>query len=202
MNCELESLLVLVDQSFDFEEIVLLKGVENLVDVVPHLGFQLPASVAQRQRQVGLARFLGLDLLRHDDESGGDDLILVANAIADVKVLHGCLSIKQRQWERGFYDSAGQCGRTAISGAMLVGFLSVPGESGVLRGKSFTAEFAEKSRRVRKGKQAMTALGQAYSTAPRNMRSRNHRMPNFLCFFLLSFLASASFAETVSTGLV
>src|SRR5215471_2394131 len=89
MNCELESLLVLVDQSFDFEEIVLLKGVENLVDVVPHLGFQLPASVAQRQRQVGLARFLGLDLLRHDDESGGDDLILVANAIADVKVLHG-----------------------------------------------------------------------------------------------------------------
>src|SRR5579871_196690 len=89
MNRELEPLLVLVDQTFHFKKIVLLKSVEHFVDVVPHLGFQLTASVAQSQRQVRLTGLLGLDLFRNNHESGGDDLVLVADAIADVKVLHG-----------------------------------------------------------------------------------------------------------------
>ena len=39
VNGELETLFVLVDEAFDFEEIVLLKGFEDVVDVVPHFGF-------------------------------------------------------------------------------------------------------------------------------------------------------------------
>ena len=46
---ELEAILVFVDESLDFKEVVLLKGVEKLLDVVPHLGFDLSRAVAQSE---------------------------------------------------------------------------------------------------------------------------------------------------------
>ena len=57
-------------------------------DVVPHFGFDLAAAVGQGEGEVGLAGFLGLDLLGDDHESGGDDLVFVARAVANVEVLH------------------------------------------------------------------------------------------------------------------
>ncbi len=85
---ELEAVLVLVDEALDLEEVVLLEGVEDFFDVVPHFGFELAAAVAESEREIGLAGFLGLDLLADDDEAGGDDLVFVARAIADVEVFH------------------------------------------------------------------------------------------------------------------
>ena len=66
---ELKAVLIFVDQAFDLEEVVLLEGVEDFLDVVPHFGFELAAAVAERESQVRLASFLGLDLLADDDES-------------------------------------------------------------------------------------------------------------------------------------
>ena len=66
---ELKAVLVLVDEAFDLKEIVLLEGVEDFFDVIPHFGFELAAAVAESEREVGLAGFLGLDLLADDDES-------------------------------------------------------------------------------------------------------------------------------------
>ena len=63
MNGELKAVLVLVDEAFDLEEIVLLEGVENFLDVVPHFGFELAAAIAEGQGEIGLTGFLGLDLL-------------------------------------------------------------------------------------------------------------------------------------------
>src|ERR1700720_2657262 len=42
---ELKAVLIFVDQTLDFEEIVLLEGIEHFFDVVPHLGFELSAAV-------------------------------------------------------------------------------------------------------------------------------------------------------------
>ena len=89
MNRQLKALLVLVDQTLDFEEIILLERVENFLNVIPHLGFQLAAAVAERQGKIGLSGFLGLDLLGYDNKSRGDDFVFVADAIADIKILHG-----------------------------------------------------------------------------------------------------------------
>src|SRR5436190_12805399 len=44
---ELEALLVLIDQPLDFEEVILLKGVEHFLYVVPHFGFELAAAVPE-----------------------------------------------------------------------------------------------------------------------------------------------------------
>ena len=88
VDSELKAILVFVDEAFDLEEVILLEGVENFFDVVPHFGFELAAAVAESEREVGLAGFLGLDLLADDDEGGSDDLVFVARAIADVEVFH------------------------------------------------------------------------------------------------------------------
>ena len=96
MDRELETILVLVDEAFDLKEVVLLEGVEDFFDVVPHLGFDLAAAITERKRQVRLAGFLGLDLLADDDETRGNDLVLVARAIADVEVFHGWSEYKGR----------------------------------------------------------------------------------------------------------
>src|SRR5215469_6316914 len=165
MNCELKPLLVLVDQTFNFKKIVLLKSVEHFVDVIPHLGFQLTASVAQRQRQVRLTGLLRLDLLRHHNESGGDHLILVADAIADEKVLHGMSEYRTKK---------------AIEDVFCAGSARKPSPDA-----------------------ARIYVRSSPEWNPEEIQLRmNQRMPNFLCFFLLSFLASDSFSETVSTGLV
>ncbi len=80
VNRDLKAVLVFVDQPFDFQEVVLLEGVESLLDVVPHLGFDLAAAVAQSQREVRLTGFLWFDLLGDDYEAGSDDLIFVITA--------------------------------------------------------------------------------------------------------------------------
>ncbi len=86
---ELKAVLVLVDETFDLEEVILLEGVENFFDVVPHFGFELAAAVAEREREVRLAGLLGLDLLADDDEGRGNDLVLLSRAVADVEIFHG-----------------------------------------------------------------------------------------------------------------
>ena len=62
MDGELEAVLVLVDQALDLDEVVLLEGVDGVLDVVPHLGFDVAAAIAQGEGQVRLTAFLGFDL--------------------------------------------------------------------------------------------------------------------------------------------
>ena len=88
VNGQLETLLVFVDQAFDLEEVILLEGVEDFFDVVPHFGFELAAAIAEREREIGLPGFFRLDLLGDDDEGRSDDLVFVARAVADVEILH------------------------------------------------------------------------------------------------------------------
>ena len=85
---ELEAVLIFVDQAFDFEEVILLKGVEHFLHVVPHLGFELPAPVAKGQSEIRLSGFLRLDLLTDHDKIGSDDFVFVAGAVADVELFH------------------------------------------------------------------------------------------------------------------
>src|SRR5208337_5139075 len=49
---ELEAVLVLVDQTLDFEEVILLESLEDLLDVVPHFGFDLAAAVPESEGEV------------------------------------------------------------------------------------------------------------------------------------------------------
>ena len=81
MNCDLKPVLIFIDEPFDFQEIVLLKSVEDLLNVVPHLGFDLAATVAKGECEIRLAGLLRLDLFGDDDEAGGDDFIFVVRAI-------------------------------------------------------------------------------------------------------------------------
>ena len=55
MDGELKPVLVLIYQPFDFNEIVLLEGVERVLDVVPHLGFQMTRAICQSESQIRLA---------------------------------------------------------------------------------------------------------------------------------------------------
>ena len=96
---ELKTVSVLVDQAFDLEEVVLLEGIEHFFHVVPHLGFELPAAVAESKSEIRLTGFLGLDLFADHDKVGSDDLVFVAGAIADVELfhsLHQCKSESMR----------------------------------------------------------------------------------------------------------
>ena len=88
MDGELEAVLVLVDQAFDLDEVILLEAVDGVLDVVPHLGFDVAAAIAEGQSQIGLAALLGFDLLGDDDEGRSDDLVLVLNAVGNEKFLH------------------------------------------------------------------------------------------------------------------
>src|SRR6266850_1428513 len=91
---ELESILVLVDQAFDLEEVVLLEDVDELLDVVPHLRFDLAGTVTEGKRQIRLTCFLGLHLFRHHYKSGSDDLVFLLRTIADEEFFH-----EPRIWE-------------------------------------------------------------------------------------------------------
>ncbi len=88
MDGELEAVLVLVEQAFDLEEVILLEGVEGLLDVVPHLGFDLATAIAEGQREIGFAGLLGFHLVGHDNKRGGNDLVFVLDAIGDEKIFH------------------------------------------------------------------------------------------------------------------
>src|SRR5208337_2565412 len=47
VNGQLKAIFIPVDQSFNLEEVVLLEGAEYVLHVVPHLGVELPATVAE-----------------------------------------------------------------------------------------------------------------------------------------------------------
>ena len=84
----LKTVVVLVDQAFDLDEVFLLKGADGIFDVVPHLGFDVAGTVAERERQVGIAGFFRLDLLGNDDKGGSDDLVFVLSAVGEKKFFH------------------------------------------------------------------------------------------------------------------
>ena len=88
VNRKLKPVLILIDQAFDLEEVVLLEAENEFIDVVPHLGFNLPGAIRQNQRQIRLAIFLCLDLLRRHHEAGGDDLVLLMNAFRYKELFH------------------------------------------------------------------------------------------------------------------
>ena len=93
---ELPAAVVLLHHAFDLDEVVLLKRVHRVGHVVPHVGLQLAGAVGQRDRQVGVAVLLGLDLLGGDHEVRGDGLVLVLLAVADVEVFHRETSMPNR----------------------------------------------------------------------------------------------------------
>ena len=81
MNGDLEAVLIFVEQAFDFYEIVLLEGVDCVLDVVPHLGVELAGAITQNKRQIRLSGLLRLDLLGNDHESRSDEFVFVVAAI-------------------------------------------------------------------------------------------------------------------------
>ena len=62
MNGELKAVFVLIDQSLDLDEVVLIAGVNGVFDVVPHLGLDVAAAISQGKGQVRLTALLGFDL--------------------------------------------------------------------------------------------------------------------------------------------
>src|SRR5207244_11334427 len=86
VNGYLEAILVFIKQALDLDEVILIENVNGIFDVIPHFGFDVPAAIAERQREIGLSRFLGLYLLGDDNEAGGDYLILLLGAIAAEEV--------------------------------------------------------------------------------------------------------------------
>ena len=98
VNRDLEAVLVFVEQAFDLEEVVLLEGVDRVLDVIPHLGFDLAGAITQDQRQIRLSGLLRLDLLGNDHKTRGDDLVFVVRAIGQEEFLHAVqakLNLKQ-----------------------------------------------------------------------------------------------------------
>ena len=78
---DLKAVLIFVEQPFDFEEVVLLEGIDCVLDVIPHFGVELAGAVTENERQIWLSGLLRLDLLGNDHESRSDDLIFVVAAI-------------------------------------------------------------------------------------------------------------------------
>jgi hypothetical protein len=54
----------------------------------------LPAAVAEGEREIRLAGFFGFDLFADHHKAGSDDLVLVAGALGDIKILHSLLQCK------------------------------------------------------------------------------------------------------------
>ena len=88
MDGDLKTVLISVQKPLHLQEIVLLEGVEGVLNVVPHLGFDLAGTVAQSERQIRLARLLGLHLLGYHHEAGCDDLVFLLGTIADEEIFH------------------------------------------------------------------------------------------------------------------
>src|SRR5437764_12256885 len=80
---------ILVDQPANLEEVVLLKGVDRVGNVVPHLGLDLAGAIAKRERKKNVSALLGLDLLGGDKKRGGNDLVFVAGGVFNEELLHG-----------------------------------------------------------------------------------------------------------------
>src|SRR5215469_10821038 len=88
VNGELEAILESVQEALHLEIVFLLEGVKRILDVVPHLGFDLSGAVAEGQGQIRTAVFLWFDLLGNDYEAGDDDFIFKARAVREIKILH------------------------------------------------------------------------------------------------------------------
>ena len=88
VNRQLKPILVFVDQALDLEKVILLEAEDELIDVVPHLGFNLPRAVCQDQCQIGLAVFLRLNLLRRHHEARGNDLVLLITTFGYEELFH------------------------------------------------------------------------------------------------------------------
>ncbi len=93
MNGYLEAILVFIKQALDLDEVILIENVNGIFDVIPHFGFDVPAAIAERQREIGLSRFLGLYLLGDDNEAGDDYFVFVLGAIADEEIFHDSLAV-------------------------------------------------------------------------------------------------------------
>jgi len=88
VNGELKTILILIDEPLDLEKVVLLEGEDEFFDVVPHFGFDLARAICQGQRQVRLAIFFCLHLLRRHHEAGRDDLVFLLATFGDKKLFH------------------------------------------------------------------------------------------------------------------
>ena len=86
---ELEPSIEFVQQSADFDKVILIECSQVLIHVVPHLGLKLAGAIGNRERQVELAALFGLDLFGGDDKRGGNDLVLELSCVANVEVFHG-----------------------------------------------------------------------------------------------------------------
>ncbi|OYW11733.1 MAG: hypothetical protein B7X34_02755, partial [Acidobacteriia bacterium 12-62-4] len=75
MHCQLHPVLVNRRQAAHLDVVVAIEGVHHLRHVVPHLRVDITRLVAERQRQVRLARLLLPDLLVQHKERGLDGLI-------------------------------------------------------------------------------------------------------------------------------
>src|ERR1041385_3968664 len=94
MDRELEASVELVEQPANFYEIILLKGVDVIGNIVPHFGVKMAAAVRKRERQIKLSAFFGLGLFRDHKKRGGDHLVFKANTITDVKLFHAYSEFK------------------------------------------------------------------------------------------------------------
>src|SRR5215470_490379 len=89
VNGDLVAILVLIQESLNLDEIILVEDVDCVFDVVPHLGFDVPTVIAQRERKIRLPGFLRLYLLGNDHEAGDDYFIFVLRTIANKEIFHG-----------------------------------------------------------------------------------------------------------------
>src|SRR6266496_1785864 len=85
---QLKTVLILVEQPFDLQKVFLLEGVDGVFHVVPHLGFDLSATVGESQREIRLTGLFWLYLFYGDDEAGSDYLVLKARTIREEEILH------------------------------------------------------------------------------------------------------------------
>jgi len=89
MHRELEAPVKFIDQSADFNEIVLFKDIDVVGYVVPHLGINVSGPVSQRQGKIKVAALFWLGLFGDHYERRGYHLVFVEVAIADVELFHG-----------------------------------------------------------------------------------------------------------------
>src|SRR6266700_1241622 len=86
---QMEAAVKLVDQAANFDEVVLLKAIDVVSDVVPHLCVEVTGAVRQRERQVEFTVLFRLGLLGNHDERSRDYLVFKARSISNVKIFHG-----------------------------------------------------------------------------------------------------------------
>src|ERR1017187_5703036 len=102
---ELPALVVFVDQSLDFDYVILFKAVGALLDVVPHLCLDGSGAVHQGEIQIGLAALFGLDLLVADDKAGGDYLVFLLCRVSNIKLFHEFSILGRSRRATGFMVS-------------------------------------------------------------------------------------------------